>query len=54
MTHITFGTKLEKWDRARVQPLENLRQAKIAERRLLNRLYLRHTSKKAHLIVKVV
>lgn len=26
MTHITFGTKLEKWDRARVQPLENLRK----------------------------
>jgi len=51
---ITWGKAWQKQEKARVQHMENMRQVKIAERRLLNKLYLRHTSKKAHLIVKVV
>jgi len=46
MTHITFGTKLEKWDRARVQPLENLRQAK-------NKIAIRHTPRVTKLKVLI-
>ena len=54
MTKISFGKAWEKNEPARVQVLEALRQHEIAKRRILNKLYLRHTSKKAHLIVKVV
>ncbi len=51
---ITFGKAWQKQEPARTRHLENLRTIKYLERKLTNRLYLRHTSKKAHLIVKVV
>ena len=44
----------EKQEEERCRDMENLRTIKRCERALLNKLYLRHTSKKAHLIVKVV
>jgi len=53
MTKITIERSWKKQESARVRHLENLRTIKYLERKLTNRLYLRHTSKKAHLIVKV-
>lgn len=58
MTKITFGTIQEKalrrYEIERTEWMETQRKTAYLERRLLNKLYLRHTSKKAHLIVKVV
>lgn len=57
---ITIERSWKKQEAGRVQHLENLRQQQYLERDMIKevtgitKIPLRHTSKKAHLIVKVV
>ena len=57
---ITFRRSFEKQEAKRVSWLEKLRQHQYIEREMnkevtgITKILLRHTSKKAHLIVKVV